>query len=108
VEWLRTYRDHARGGDHLEALGTQDITCEVAVDQLATIRPPKSNQSQQDWLESWGIEDLVAEGQRIWTAQASNPNVAALAARSRTPEAAALTDPKGLGAFRVLEWHSRN
>ena len=29
---------------------------------------------------------------------------AALAAKSRISEAAAITDPAGLGAFRVLEW----
>ena len=33
-EWLRTYRGHARGGHYLDDPGLQDITTEVAVDQL--------------------------------------------------------------------------
>lgn len=103
-EWLRTYRDHARGGSWLEALGTQDITCEVAVDQLALVRPPVANRSQADWLHDWDIGELVEEGRRLWNERAHNPDVAALTARSRIGEAAALTDPAGLGAFRVLDW----
>ena len=35
AEWLRTYRGHGRGGHPLDRPGAQDITCEVAVDQLA-------------------------------------------------------------------------
>jgi SAM-dependent MidA family methyltransferase len=103
-EWLRTYRSHARGVGFLEDLGTQDVTCEIAVDQLAIVRHPASDQAQADWLRSRGIDDLVAEGQRLWTERAHAPDLAAIAARSRTTEAQALLDPKGLGAFRVLEW----
>ena len=33
-EWLRTYRGHERGGHYLADPGAQDITAEVAVDQL--------------------------------------------------------------------------
>ena len=39
-EWLRTYQGHAAGSDPLVDLGSQDITCEVAVDQLAVVREP--------------------------------------------------------------------
>ena len=39
-EWLRTYRGHARGGPPLADLGAQDVTSEVATDQLALVRPP--------------------------------------------------------------------
>jgi hypothetical protein len=88
----------------LEDLGGQDVTCEVAVDQLALVRPPASESSQADWLRSWGIEDLVEEGRRAWAARASAPDVAAFAARSRVSEAEVLLDPGGLGGFRVLEW----
>jgi SAM-dependent MidA family methyltransferase len=103
-EWLRTYRAHARGAGFLEALGEQDVTCEVAVDQLATVRPLASDLPQADWLRTWGIDDLVAEGRRIWSERAHVADLAAIAARSRTNEAQALLDPEGLGAFRVLEW----
>ena len=101
-EWVRTYRQHQRGGPPLEALGTQDITCEVAVDQLGLA--PTSDQSQAEWLRSHGIDDLVAEGRRIWQERAGIGDLAAVKARSRITEAEALLDEGGLGAFRVLEW----
>jgi SAM-dependent MidA family methyltransferase len=103
-EWLRTYREHQRGAAPLDRLGAQDITCEVAVDQLALVRAPTSNTAQGAWLRAHGIDDLVAEGKQLWEANAANPDVAALTARSRSSEAAALLDESGLGAFRVLEW----
>jgi SAM-dependent MidA family methyltransferase len=103
-EWLRTYRAHGRGGPPLEALGTQDITCEVAVDQLATVRAPSSDRSQREWLATHGIHDLVEEGRRTWSERAHLGDLAAVRARSRIGEAEALCDPAGLGAFRVLEW----
>jgi SAM-dependent MidA family methyltransferase len=103
-EWLRTYRRHARGSAPLDDLGQQDVTCEVAVDQLATVQAPVPDQPQHEWLRKWGIDDLVAEGQRRWQESAHAPDLPALAARSRATEAPALVDPSGLGAFRVLEW----
>jgi SAM-dependent MidA family methyltransferase len=102
--WLRTYARHARGAGPLAALGAQDVTCEVAVDQLALVRPPSSDRSQAAWLRQWGIEAVVSAAQAEWTARAHVADLAALAARSRVTEAAALTDPGGLGGFRVLEW----
>jgi SAM-dependent MidA family methyltransferase len=103
-EWVRTYRGHARGVGLLDALGAQDVTCEVAVDQLALVRPPSSDVAQSEWLRSWGIDELVAEGRRVWSERAHAPDLPAIAARSRVGEAEALLDPAGLGAFRVLEW----
>jgi NADH dehydrogenase [ubiquinone] 1 alpha subcomplex assembly factor 7 len=103
-QWLRTYRAHSRGVGMLDDLGGQDVTCEVAVDQLALVRPPAAESSQADWLRSWGIDDLVEEGRRAWAARGAAPDVAAFAARSRVSEAEALLDPGGLGGFRVLEW----
>jgi len=100
-EWLRTYCGHDRGSHPLTDLGEQDITCEVAVDQLP---PPSSNSSQADWLRAHGIDALVDEGRRVWTERAAVGDLAALKARSRATEADALLDPAGLGAFRVLEW----
>lgn len=103
-EWVRTYRDQARGQDPLSDLGLQDITCEVAVDQLAAVRPLSADTAQADWLRAHGLDQLVGEARVAWEAAAAAPDVEALKARSRVNEAAALTDPAGLGAFRVLEW----
>jgi len=102
AEWLRTYRDQQRGLDPTEARGLQDITAEVALDQLqpaATVL-----RLQADFLADHGIETLVAEGRAIWAERAHIGDLAALRARSRIRESEALTDPSGLGGFRVLEW----
>lgn len=102
TDWLRTYRHHERGGPPLVALGSQDITADVPIDQLAPA--PDLDRSQAEWLAAHGLDELVAEGRRVWAARAHIGDLAALRARSRVNEAAALTDPAGLGAFRVLEW----
>ena len=101
TEWVRTYRAHGRGGSPLADLGRQDVTCEVAVDQLPV---PTSDRSQAEFLRAHGIDDLAHEAQQAWEARAHIGDLQALVARSRAQEAAALTDPTGLGAFRVLEW----
>jgi SAM-dependent MidA family methyltransferase len=101
-DWLRTYRQHARGGPPLEALGTQDITAEVPIDLLDPA--PDRDRSQAEWLRDHGLDELVAEGRRTWAERAGIGDLAAVRARSRITEAEALTDPAGLGAFRVLEW----
>ncbi len=103
-EWLRTYRDHDRGTAPLDAPGTQDVTVEVAIDQLASVAPPDSDLLQAEWLRRWGIQGMVAEGLRVWEERAGIGDLAALRARSRAVEAEALCDPTGLGAFHVLEW----
>jgi SAM-dependent MidA family methyltransferase len=105
--WLRTYRSHAPGRGWLDGLGEQDITCEVAIDQLAAVQPPARDLDQGEWLRSWGLDELVAEGRRTWSQRAHIGDLAAVAARSRVTEAEALADPSGLGAFRVLEWEGR-
>lgn len=102
TDWLRTYRRHERGGPPLIDLGSQDITADVPVDQL--VPAPDLDRSQAEWLVAHGLDDLVAEGRRVWAERAHIGDLAALRARSRVNEGAALTDPGGLGAFRVLEW----
>jgi SAM-dependent MidA family methyltransferase len=102
-EWLRTYRRHERGEHYLRSPGTQDITADVAVDQLPRAA---SATTQADWLRRWGIDALVEEGKRFWRERASAPDLAALRMRSRIGEAEALLDASGLGAFVVLEWAS--
>lgn len=104
LDWLRTYRAHARGGHPLDEPGSQDVTCEVAVDQLARLRPPAADRSQAAFLTAHGIEELVGSARTGWQAGAATGDLAALRHKSRLGEAAALLDPSGLGAFRVLEW----
>jgi SAM-dependent MidA family methyltransferase len=102
-EWLRTYRGHERGGHYLVEPGSQDITTEVAIDQLPE---PDVLRTQSQWLRLHSIDELVAEGKRHWAEHAARPDLAAMTMRSRISEAEALLDPSGLGAFTVLEWRS--
>ena len=67
-EWLRTYRGHERGDDPWTAPGTQDITCEVALDQLSAVHPPTRMSDQGAWLRAHGIDELVREGTAAWRA----------------------------------------
>lgn len=105
-EWVRTYRAHGRGGHPLERPGEQDITCEVAVDQLAAVAHPVHDRSQAEFLADHGLDVLVDEARARWRARAHTADLDALTSRSRLSEAAALTDPTGLGAHRVLEWRT--
>jgi hypothetical protein len=58
-EWLRTYKDHERGGHYLLDPGSQDITAQVVLDQL----PAGFNAMiQAQFLQQWGIDELVLEG----------------------------------------------
>ena len=100
-EWLRTYRGHTRGGHPLERPGEQDITCEVAIDQLP---PPTADRSQADFLRGHGLDEIVASYRTTAEDRAAGVTMGVLGAQSRLSEAKALTDPTGLGAFRVLEW----
>ena len=102
-DWLRTYRGNERGGHYLVAPGTQDITVEVPIDQLPE---PDSVRTQSQFLQRWGIDDLVEEGRRIWTEQAAQPGLHAMKMRSRISEAEALLDVDGLGNFLVAEWRT--
>ncbi len=101
---IRTYRDHRSGSGPLDRPGEQDITADVQVRDLIAVEPPALIATQADWLRANGIDDLVAEGKRVWADRAGIGDLAALKARSRIGEAEALLDPDGLGAFTVLEW----
>lgn len=105
-EWLRTYRAHQRGGHPLSDPGAQDVTCEVATDQLAAVRLPTADRAQAEFLRAHGIQELVEEARASWWERAAEGDLEALRARSLLSEAEALTDPAGLGAFRVLEWQA--
>ncbi len=102
--WLRTYRAHSIGTDPLDAPGEQDITADLVLEQLddAAAFPRVCADRQADWLRALGIDELVGEGRRTWEAGAERGDIDALAGRSRSAEAAALTDPGGLGAHRVI------
>jgi SAM-dependent MidA family methyltransferase len=99
-EWLRTYREHGRGGDPLHNPGSQDITADVAFDQLA----PDRLTTQAEWLRVHGIDALVDAARATWKERAAIGDLEALKARSRVSEADALLDPAGLGGFLVAEW----
>jgi SAM-dependent MidA family methyltransferase len=103
-EWLRTYASHERGVHFLSNVGEQDITVEVAIDQLPA---PSSVSTQADFLRRHGIDALVEEGKHMWEERASRPNLEAMKMRSRVSEAEALLDASGLGGFSVLEWEVR-
>lgn len=100
-EWLRTYAGQQRGVHYLRAVGEQDVTTQIALDQLPE---PTTVSTQAQFLLRWGIDDLVEEGRAAWAAAAGAPTLEALRMRSRVRESEALLDPEGLGAFFVLEW----
>jgi SAM-dependent MidA family methyltransferase len=107
LEWVRTYRGHGRGGHPLEHLGEQDVTCEIAVDQLVQVRAPVADRTQAEFLRAHGLDDVAAAARAAWQARAHIGDLEALRHRSRLTDAQALTDPAGLGGFRVLEWTMR-
>jgi len=107
--WLRTHVDH-RGDSGTAAWmtdpGLHDITADIDFDQLQIDHPAALLSSQADFLAAHGIQELVAEGRRIWAERAHLGDLAAVAARSRIRESEALCDPNGMGSFHVAEWRS--
>jgi SAM-dependent MidA family methyltransferase len=103
TEWVRTYRGHGRGVSPWDVPGEQDVTVEVALDQLPR---PDRVRTQAEALRAWGIDALVAEGRAAWHGRTGPADLAALRARSRVTEAEALLDPGGLGGFAVIEWQA--
>ena len=102
---IRTYAAHGRGRDPLVALGTQDITVDVDLQQLqSATRPADVISTQPDWLDDLGLAALVEEGRAAWHEGAAVGDLDSLRARSRIREAEALTDPTGLGSFTVAQW----
>jgi SAM-dependent MidA family methyltransferase len=102
-DWLRTYRGNERGEHYLAGPGTQDITIDVPIDQLPE---PDTVRAQAQFLQRWGIDEMVEEGKRVWEEQAARPGLEAMKMRSRVSEAEALLDPTGLGGFLVAEWRA--
>ena len=102
-DWLRTYRGHERGVHYLREPGLQDITAQVCVDQLPHVTAARA---QAQFLQRWGIDELVEEGKAVWRENAASPSVHSLRMRSRVGEAESLLDPSGLGGFVALVWSS--
>jgi len=105
--WLRTYRGHGRGSDPLDDPGGQDLTTDVPLPWLRRAARRAGYEvtletTQAEWLLGLGLDEAVAEGRARWDARAHVGDLVAIAGRSRTVEAAALTDPSGLGAHRVM------
>jgi SAM-dependent MidA family methyltransferase len=105
--WLRTYRAHGRGDAPLAAPGEQDITIDVPREYLvhAAARAGFNlarDTTQAEWLRSLCVEQLVADARDHWDARAHVGDLEAVRHRSRVTEGAALLDPDGLGAHRVL------
>jgi len=106
-EWLRTYREHQRGEAPLAAPGAQDLTCTIPVEHLVAQARRAGFRlvehiRQADWLAALGIDELVEDARGVWRERAAVGDLDAMAARSRVSEAAALTDPSGLGAHHVF------
>jgi SAM-dependent MidA family methyltransferase len=102
-EWLRTYKDHERGVHYLLDPGSQDITSQVMVDQLMVVAPELTVGKQSDWLQQWGIQNLVEEGAKYWDQHKSSPDIYAIKMRSRENESHILIGKDGLGSFSVIE-----
>jgi len=100
-EWLRTYKDHERGGHYLLEPGSQDITAQVVLDQLPT---GFVAMTQAPFLQQWGIDELVLEGKEYWEKLSGAPDVAAIKMRSRATESQSLLAAGGLGGFTALVW----
>jgi len=106
-QWLRTYRGHHRGEVPLAHPGRQDITHDVPCEHLVTHARRAgfrllATTTQAQWLAGLGIDQLVDDARAVWRERAAIGDLDAMAARSRVSEAAALTDPSGLGAHHVF------
>jgi SAM-dependent MidA family methyltransferase len=100
-EWLRTYKEHERGGHYLLEPGSQDITAQVVLDQLPS---GYEVMSQAQFLGQWGIDDLVREGVAYWENMTGAPDIAAIKMRSRKNESHCLKSKTGLGSFSAMIW----
>ncbi len=108
--WLRTYRGHERGGPPLDDPGAQDLTADLPVEYIVHVAARAGfeltlDSTQADWLRTLGVDELAAAAREAWDARAHIGDLEAMRHRSRVGEAAALTDPTGLGAHRVLVFH---
>jgi len=98
--WMRTYSRHGRGSGPLDDVGNQDITVDVALDQL----PGNPNlQQQADWLNEHGLEQFRSG---LHSSSPGDGLSAAQEARHCVSAIDALVDDSGMGAFTVATWRS--
>ncbi len=105
--WLRTYRHHDRADSPLQDPGSRDVTIDVPLEDLLRVTSAAGfetmeHHTQADWLRELGIDRLVDVARAAWDERAHVGDLEALAHRSRVGEGAALVDPAGLGAHRVV------
>ena len=105
-EWLRTYKNHERGLHYLLEPGSQDITTQVMIDQLMKAIPSLSVVPQAEWLQTWGIDELVSEGSRYWEQQKASPDIFALKMRSRSNEFGTLNKMSKFGSFTAISMNA--
>ena len=79
-----------------------DITTQVMIDQLMEAVHGLSVIPQAEWLQTWGINELVSEGTKYWEEYKSVPDIAAIKMRSRLNELGALTKMSKLGSFTAI------
>jgi hypothetical protein len=72
------------------------------VDQLMVAIPKLVVTKQSDWLQHWGMNELVDEGMKYWEKHKSFPNTYAAKMRSRRTEANLLGNQKSFGQFIVF------
>ena len=101
-EWLRTYRVQGRGTHYLSDPGSQDITAQVMLDQLPS---GSITSTQADFLQQWGIDELVREGTTYWENMKHARDIAALKMRSRNVEHLDLTSGTMLGSHFLIEFN---
>ena len=76
-DWLRTYRAPRAWRRAISTSpGEQDITADVAVDQLPE---PDVVRSQAQFLQRFGIDELVEEGRAAWASAAARADLEAVA-----------------------------
>jgi SAM-dependent MidA family methyltransferase len=101
--WLRVYRGHQKFDSPYDAPGFTDITTDVVVDQLASVRSPTKVRTQAAFLLDHDIAAIVDEA--LVRAQSFEPNsLAALRLQSFSHEQQTLLDTDTLGGFLVIEW----
>jgi SAM-dependent MidA family methyltransferase len=106
-DWLRTYQGHAAAGPVLDAPGSRDIVADVVIEQLHHAAADAgfvvlTDTTQAAWLNGLGLPAMVDRGRALWKGRAAVGDLVALEARSVATQAAALTDPGGLGSHRVV------
>ena len=100
-------RARTRARHHSPRPATQDITCTIPVEHLVAHARRAGFRlvehiRQADWLGALGIDELVEEARASGSERAAIGDLEAHRRPQPVSEAAALTDPAGLGAHRVF------